>query len=510
MAFILPKGVFKNAANVEGSIESVATQPLDLDDIAKFWRVYTTTKRRLLDPTAERLENYWWRIWGSRRRELNGATIARLFAHISDGNSFVPLRGPANRDEGTPPLDRTIRHGPGATSATTIHSQSQTRPSPTSSSTTSKIPAPMPHPILKKTRGPSSTGPRPTARFISPHESDAETAATTNSSNQSSSPNSHVVVQPPSPDPQNPKSDKKTTIAGGAKKKGRIVASVSAKKRPVITRRQSSQSSTESAAKVEGQSVNQPSTGKTPPTFSQSSSGKGKAPSRLQENFSTEHLATPAPRERPPSKSGDPKPTSSRKPHPKNSGLNRSPEMAAQGPGPSSGSRSADTQRLPEAGTSEGLLELRRTVIEESNECVKNSSINSPHQVSDEREGSRGRQTSLATISDSVYDADMTGIGLKSAASIAPTLADATGQIDLGDSTPLVAQRTGSQGRNKGKGRGAQDMFAKRPLPLASKTAASPIPDGSISKSKSQLTLLLQKDRDRTGEQKPTDGGKEG
>ena len=66
--------------------------------------VYTTTKRRLLDPTAERLENYWWRIWGSRKRQLDGATVARLFAQISDGQSFVPLRGPANRDEGSPPL----------------------------------------------------------------------------------------------------------------------------------------------------------------------------------------------------------------------------------------------------------------------------------------------------------------------------------------------------------------------------------------------------------------------
>jgi hypothetical protein len=67
------------------------------------YAVYTTTKRRLLDPTAERLENYWWRIWGSRRRELNGATVAGLFSHISNGETFVPLRGPANRDEGTTP-----------------------------------------------------------------------------------------------------------------------------------------------------------------------------------------------------------------------------------------------------------------------------------------------------------------------------------------------------------------------------------------------------------------------
>jgi hypothetical protein len=53
---------------------------------------------------GRRLENYWWRIWGSRKRQLDGATVAHMFAYISDGISFVPLRGPANRDEGSPPL----------------------------------------------------------------------------------------------------------------------------------------------------------------------------------------------------------------------------------------------------------------------------------------------------------------------------------------------------------------------------------------------------------------------
>jgi hypothetical protein len=70
--------------------------------------VYTTTQRRLKDPTAERLENYWWRIWGSRARSLRGSTVARLFAEISDGESFVPLRSPANRDESGDSSVRTV------------------------------------------------------------------------------------------------------------------------------------------------------------------------------------------------------------------------------------------------------------------------------------------------------------------------------------------------------------------------------------------------------------------
>ena len=77
----------------------------------------------------------------------------------------------------------------------------------------------MPHPILKKTRGPSMGGPRPTARFISPPESDGE-ADHSSSVSTNSQTNSHVVVEPPSPDSQNVKFDKKSSPSG--KKKRRL------------------------------------------------------------------------------------------------------------------------------------------------------------------------------------------------------------------------------------------------------------------------------------------------
>ena len=38
MALILPKGIVKNSALVEGQIESIDTEPLDLAEIAKFWK----------------------------------------------------------------------------------------------------------------------------------------------------------------------------------------------------------------------------------------------------------------------------------------------------------------------------------------------------------------------------------------------------------------------------------------------------------------------------------------
>jgi len=62
--------------------------------------VYTTTYKKLKDPTACRLENFWWHVWGSDRRFLNGSALAKLYEEISVGPTFVPLKGPPNRWEG--------------------------------------------------------------------------------------------------------------------------------------------------------------------------------------------------------------------------------------------------------------------------------------------------------------------------------------------------------------------------------------------------------------------------
>jgi hypothetical protein len=38
MSLILPKGIVKNSDSVEASIERINQEPLDLADIAKFWK----------------------------------------------------------------------------------------------------------------------------------------------------------------------------------------------------------------------------------------------------------------------------------------------------------------------------------------------------------------------------------------------------------------------------------------------------------------------------------------
>jgi len=38
MALILPKGIVVNASGLQGSIERIDTEPLDLAEIAKLWK----------------------------------------------------------------------------------------------------------------------------------------------------------------------------------------------------------------------------------------------------------------------------------------------------------------------------------------------------------------------------------------------------------------------------------------------------------------------------------------
>ncbi|KAH7310993.1 hypothetical protein BKA65DRAFT_413712 [Rhexocercosporidium sp. MPI-PUGE-AT-0058] len=510
MALILPKGIVVNSDQINKSIERIATEPLDQAQIAEFWKVYTTTKRRLLDPTAERLENYWWRIWYSDKKYLDGATVARLFDHISNGPTVVPLRGPPNRVEGPTPPNRSIQHGPGAASTTALQQHRPSGPSTSSGTTTttssvSRAPAPMPHPILKKTRGPSTGGPRPTARFISPHESEHE-----GDQNSSVSPNSHVVVQPPSPDPQYEKSDKKTIGTVGRKKTG---FSASKKKRPVIVRRQSSQTSQSSAdaAAKEAEAAQAASETRSsvdgPPTRTQS---------RFQENF------TPSP-DRSASSQMSKRRVSDRKQSPRklSGGKGRttsskgSEEVASSGdPGPSthlSRIENLPEQEEGEKSTPEQVeeLEMQRIMLAEANARLQRNTKGVSERISDPE--TERKTTSKSPRSKSARTSESPGVDAmrlvqhdpKGAPSLAPTLAAATGKVELGgvdiDPPRLPTKPAPSPKETKGKGRATEesdpvDLFAKRPV---QPVKPAPVAD-SLSRSKSQLTLLLKQDKEKS------------
>ncbi|KAF5680337.1 hypothetical protein FHETE_462 [Fusarium heterosporum] len=173
---ILPKGIVVNSSNIYKEVADFPFVPPN--KVWEYWHVYTTTYKKLKDPTACRLENFWWHVWGSDRRFLKGSSLAKLYEEISVGPTCVPLKGPPNRWEAPdiPPLIKQILEAAEAQVTPPIPQPEEARPSkPTDSAlrtlSSSASKPPPAHPILKKARGPSLSGPRPTARFVSPHES---------------------------------------------------------------------------------------------------------------------------------------------------------------------------------------------------------------------------------------------------------------------------------------------------------------------------------------------------
>lgn len=151
---------------------------------------------------------------------------------------------------------------------------------PTNLTPSSSRPPPA-HPILKKPRGPSSSGPRPTARFVDVPDSEEETSVQSSSSQQSgivSQPDTSTKGRAAASRSRSPaKSDRKAPTGK------KFVASTTSKRRPVLPRRQSSQSSTGSAGSDmgsrEGSAAN---TRRGVSQDSNSSSSRDNSPSRRQ------------------------------------------------------------------------------------------------------------------------------------------------------------------------------------------------------------------------------------
>jgi hypothetical protein len=74
----------------------------------------------------------------------------------------------------------------------------------------------------------------------------------------------------------------------------------------------------------------------------------------------------------------------------------------------------------------------------------------------------------------------------------------------LGDTADELLQEVMSSGMDKEKGRDPEEarMFRKRPVLQISEAATAAFLEGSLAKSKSQLTLLFEKDRARSAKHK--------
>jgi hypothetical protein len=193
-------------------------------------------------------------------------------------------------------------------------------------------------------------------------------------------------------------------------------------------------------------------------------------------------------------------------------------------PGPSTQLRRIENlqseEAPPEDLTTEELeeIEVQRTLLAEAGAGVKKEPGMAAGPLPPTIDGFRVLHRALRPQSEGRVE--QKGLGAvelldhetKGTVSLAPTLTDATGQVNLGGiGVSHIAAKTSNSAskKDKGKERDAEGipsarMFAKRPIqpPLPPE-----VPDstGFLLRSKSQLTLLLERDRSRSGEHRSDD-----
>lgn len=296
---LLPKGIVFDSPTIYAEVAKLPVVPLE--DIHRHWKTYTRTHKSLHDPTACRLENFWWHVWGSDRRGLSGKTLARLWEQIASGPTFVPLRGPPNRWEPPPKPTRSMHESDSAQQpqAHDVGSQIQEAQSSIAKGaiyglTPSSSRPPPAHTILKKPRGPSNSGPRPTARFVDVPDSEDEISQQSGDNNVGTSTKKKPEARASSSSISPAKVDRKP-----APKKF-VASSTASKRRPVLPRRQSSQSSTGSVTVSDPSPRDTASASRNSPNQQASTvNGKDSSPSKRHGSGLATHAEDSAARAKP-------------------------------------------------------------------------------------------------------------------------------------------------------------------------------------------------------------------
>lgn len=200
----------------------------------------------------------------------------------------------------------------------------------------------------------------------------------------------------------------------------------------------------------------------------------------------------------------------------------RGSEISTDGdPGPSTLQRVENMQSfLEDLDTEEQEeLEMQRILLAEANARMQEKPSTTRESIQQNSRSSSQQKQILRSQNRSSSEGNLAlganrylHHGNKSDTILAPTLTDATGEMELGDSSSDAALRT-SPARNKGKGRdpnqhGEPISFTKRPVqPSPATSAGTP---SLLARSMSQLTLVLEKDRVRSTEHKPSNESKKG
>ncbi|KAI0104349.1 hypothetical protein F4814DRAFT_452465 [Daldinia grandis] len=499
---ILPKGIVFNRNDIYDEIAKYDIVPLS--QILAACHVFTTTSRELIDPTARRLENFWTRVLGGNRRYLPGTVIARLFKSISEEESFVKLRGPANRYE--PPSPESKADPPSKVQAKPEtpgqgSSESGLKDKAETIKTVPSSAVKRPHPILKKPRGPSNSGPRPTARFVSPPGSDGEGNDSKDSEPASSGSTAvnHSGDSKRSTSSTAKEEKRKATHTTPKKKTAGFVASTASRRRPAMPRRISSQSSAavsgaEAVSKEGSSSLGSRQSGSQgSATTIPEKSSKGIHSTRRE---GSEQLSEKAAGKRPATPSHD-KPSAS-KPGSSQAGSTDSQRLIVQ------------DERVNAMKPNLATDNANSTVMGDTNP-VKTSRRGSGHRRSDTQERPRldvspfmaRSRSDVGSIRRSSQDL-VGGLPPQSLISSSTTIVSNTtaqGTIIEFDENPPLGEIVAStmQGHEEdaetSSRRSGSSVLDSRLTP----TQPSPTPTVPLGRSKSQLTLLLE----RQGDKKP-------
>ncbi|KAK0513363.1 hypothetical protein JMJ35_004349 [Cladonia borealis] len=150
----LPQGLVSTKEVVSGEIERV--DRVEAEDVQKLWKVYHSKKAALADNVGHRLENFFWRIWSSGRirDRITGTQVATQFSDINEGGVIRTTPTPSPRPSLS--LGSYYRTARSPTPASASASQAPTSPTdPRKDVATSVTPTPT-SPLSAGTKGSSN------------------------------------------------------------------------------------------------------------------------------------------------------------------------------------------------------------------------------------------------------------------------------------------------------------------------------------------------------------------
>ncbi|KAE8389170.1 hypothetical protein BDV23DRAFT_101219 [Aspergillus alliaceus] len=241
----LPKGLVSITRKVPSELDDMNV--VDARDITRLWKVYNTHPSVHEGDIGYRLENFFWRIWGSDRlrSSMDGSTLAKLFLQICDSNPMsISILQQLKRVSGlrlatgnflSVSLGRRLIPFTQENSSRSARG-SDDKPQETPTSNTRARRAPL-QPILKKSSTPSGETHKTTRLLLTSVEGQSIERKPSNP------PTPVPPSQPTLEDFNRPAQKNKTVFVAG---KGK-----STKRRPVIMRRKSSQTSSGASTRTQ-------------------------------------------------------------------------------------------------------------------------------------------------------------------------------------------------------------------------------------------------------------------